>query len=57
MHRSCAVNLDRVSEIRHRVNGRDWELFLEPPVNTAVPVSRQHLAAVWEAYGEQGATK
>ncbi len=57
VHRSRAVNLDRVSEIRRRGNGRDWELVLEPPVNALVPVSREHLASLWAAYGEPGRTE
>jgi len=52
MHRSCAVNVDRVSEIRRRASGRDWEVRLEPPVNRIVPVGREFLGALWEAYGE-----
>jgi two-component system response regulator LytT len=52
VHRSHVVNVDRVAEIRRRRNGRDWEVRLEPPVNTVVPVGREHLAALWEAYGE-----
>jgi len=54
VHRSVAVNADRVSEIRPRDNGRDWELRLEPPVNRVVPIARSRLAALWEAYGEKG---
>jgi DNA-binding LytR/AlgR family response regulator len=53
VHRSRAVNIDRVSEIRRRPNGRDWELRLEPPVNVALAVSREQLPALWAAYGEQ----
>jgi DNA-binding LytR/AlgR family response regulator len=53
VHRSLAVNVDRVSEIRRRPNGRDWEVRLEPPVNVVIPVSRENLAALWAAYGEQ----
>ena len=52
IHRSRAVNVDRVSEIRRRPNGRDWELRLEPPVNRVLPVARGRLVALWEAYGE-----
>ncbi len=52
VHRSRVVNVDRVSEIRRRPNGRDWEVRLEPPVNTVVPVGREQLATLWEAYGE-----
>lgn len=53
VHRSHVVNVDRVAEIRRRPNRRDWELRLEPPVNAVVPVSREELAALWEAYGEK----
>ena len=52
VHRSFAVNPDRVSEVRRREGGRDWELKLEPPVNRVIPVGRAHLAALWAAYGE-----
>jgi DNA-binding LytR/AlgR family response regulator len=52
IHRSVAVNVDRVTEIRRRPNGRDWELRLEPPVNRVLPVARGRLAALWEAYGD-----
>ena len=54
IHRSMAVNVDRVAEVRRRPNGRDWELRLEPPVNQVVPVARTRLAALWAAYGETG---
>ncbi len=53
VHRSHVVNVDRVAEIRRRPNRRDWELRLEPPVNAVVPVSREELAALWQAYGEK----
>ena len=52
IHRSMAVNVDRVTEIRRRPNGRDWELRLEPPVNRVLPVARRRLSALWEAYGD-----
>lgn len=52
IHRSIAVNVDRVSELRRRSNGRDWELRLEPPVNRLLPIARARVAAVWAAYGE-----
>ena len=52
VHRSYAVNPDRVSDVRRRERGRDWELKLEPPVNRVIPVGRGHLAALWAAYGE-----
>jgi len=53
IHRSYAVNLDRVAEVRRRSNGRDWELRLEAPVNRVLPVGRTHLSALWAAYGEK----
>jgi DNA-binding LytR/AlgR family response regulator len=53
VHRSMAVNVDRVSEIRRRPDSRDWELRLEPPVNRVLPVARGRLDALWEAYGEE----
>lgn len=53
IHRSVAVNVDRVTEIRRRANGRDWEVRLEPPVNRVLPVARGRLDALWEAYGEE----
>jgi DNA-binding LytR/AlgR family response regulator len=52
IHRSVAVNVDRVDEVRRRPNGRDWELRLEPPVNRVLPIARARLAALWAAYGE-----
>ena len=43
IHRSWAVNLDRVREIRPRAEGDDWEVVLESPVRRVLPVSRQRL--------------
>jgi len=54
IHRSLAVNVDRVGEVRRRPNGRDWELRLEPPVNQVLPIARARVAALWAAYGETG---
>ena len=51
VHRSYAVNPDRVSEVRRRDNRRDWELKLEPPVNRILPVGRTHARHLWDAYG------
>lgn len=52
IHRSYAVNADRVAEIRPRRAGRDWELKLEPPVNRVLPVGRSRQPDLWAAYGE-----
>ena len=52
VHRSYAVNSDRVAEVRRRPSSRDWEVKLEPPVNQVLPVARGRLEALWAAYGE-----
>jgi len=52
VHRSLVVNADRISELRRRPNGRDWELRLEPPVNRVLPIARGRLADLWAAYGD-----
>ena len=52
VHRSYAVNADRVGEVRRRPSSRDWEVKLEPPVNQVLPVARSRLEALWAAYGE-----
>lgn len=52
VHRSMAVNVDRVDEVRRRPGGRDWELRLEPPVNRVLPIARGRVEALWAAYGE-----
>ena len=51
VHRSYAVNPDRVSEVRRRGNSRDWELKLEPPVNRVLPVGRTYAKHLWAVYG------
>jgi len=53
VHRSYAVNVDRVAEVRRRATGRDWEVKLEPPVNRILPIGRTHLADLWAAYGDE----
>jgi len=50
VHRNHMVNLNRVSEIRRREAGEDWELLLDPPLNTVLPISRSRIADVWQAY-------
>jgi len=52
IHRSYAINADRVAEVRRRATSRDWEVRLEPPVNRVLPVARGRVAAVWAAFGE-----
>jgi DNA-binding LytR/AlgR family response regulator len=51
IHRSYAVNADRVAEVRRR-SSRDWEVRLEPPVNRVLPVARGRVSALWAAFGE-----
>lgn len=53
IHRSHAVNLQRVREVRLQADGRDWELKLEPPVNRVLPIARSEVHALWEAFGER----
>lgn len=43
IHRSFAVNLGRVRELRLQRDGVGWEVKLEPPVNRVLPVSRREL--------------
>lgn len=52
IHRSYAVNVDRIAEIRPRGSGRDWEVKLEPPVNRVLPVARGRLEELWASFGE-----
>jgi DNA-binding LytR/AlgR family response regulator len=51
IHRQHAVNLRRITEIRRRSGGQDWEVKLDPPVNRVLAVSRGRLTALWEALG------
>jgi len=51
IHRSLAVNLRRIREIRPDPEG-GWEVKLDPPVNRVLPVSRRRLSALWERFGE-----
>ena len=51
IHRSWAVNLRRVREIRPALKG-GWEVKLDPPVNRVLPVSRRRVSALWERFGE-----
>jgi DNA-binding LytR/AlgR family response regulator len=50
IHRNHAVHAGRVREIRPAASGSGWEVRLEPPVNTVLPVSRRSLAALLAAY-------
>jgi len=51
IHRSWAVNLRRVREIRPVPEG-GWEVKLDPPVNRVLAVSRSSSSALWERFGE-----
>jgi len=52
IHREHAVNIARIRLLRLQADGRDWELKLEPPVNSVLPIARDRLAAVRAALGE-----
>ena len=51
IHRSWAVNLRRVREIRPAADS-GWEVNLDPPVNRVLPVSRRRVSALWECFAE-----
>ena len=51
VHKSHLVNPTRVYSVRRR-GARDWEVKLEPPAGTVIPVGRAYLAELWAAYGE-----
>ncbi len=52
IQREHAVNIPRIRLLRLQADGRDWELKLEPPVNSVLPIARDRLAAVRAALGE-----
>lgn len=52
IHREHAVNLAHIRLIRLQADGRDWELKLEPPVNSVLPIARDRLAVLRVAFGE-----
>jgi DNA-binding LytR/AlgR family response regulator len=52
IHRSYAVNLRRVRELRPRGGGEDWEMKLGPPVNRVLPVARDLLGRLEAAFGD-----
>jgi DNA-binding LytR/AlgR family response regulator len=52
VHRNHAVSPDRVTEIRRRQGGQDWELRLEVLKNRVVPISRNNLERLWQVFGE-----
>ena len=54
IHREHAVNLARIRLLRRQADGRDWELRLEPPVNSVLPIARDRLAALRRALGVSG---
>ena len=52
VHREHAVNVAHVRLLRRQLDGRDWELKLEPPVNRVLPIARDRLAGLRAALGE-----
>jgi len=52
IHREHAVNIARVRLLRLQADGRDWELKLEPPANSVLPIARDRLLALRRALGE-----
>ena len=52
IHREHAVNIAFIRLLRLQADGRDWELKLEPPVNSVLPIARDRLAALRASLGE-----
>ena len=52
IHRSWVVNVARVAQVRRRKEGRDWEVRMQAPVNSVLPVSREGWLALQKALGE-----
>jgi len=53
VHRNHAVSVCHVLEIRRRDAEADWEVRLEPPANSVLPVGRTYLKRLWTAFGER----
>lgn len=51
VHREHAINIRRIWLLRLQVDGRDWEVKLEPPVNKVLPIARNRLAGLRAALG------
>ena len=52
VHKSYLVNLDRVREVRLRKgDDNDWELRLDPPVSSVLPVGRERVAGLRRMLG------
>lgn len=53
IHSGYLVNGRRIAEIR-RTRGADaWEVKLEPPVSTVLPVARRRVTDLWAAYEDE----
>ena len=52
IHREYTVNIAHVRLLRLQADDRDWELKLEPPVNSVLPIARDRLATLRAALGE-----
>jgi DNA-binding LytR/AlgR family response regulator len=52
IHRTFAVNINRIREIRRRRASELWEIRLQPPVHQVLPVSSSYVNALWKAFGE-----
>jgi len=51
IHREHAVNIAHIRLLRLQADRRDWELKMEPPVNSVLPVARDRLTKFREALG------
>ena len=52
IHREHVVNIAHIRLLRLQADGRDWELKLEPPVNSVLPIARDRLGVVRATLGE-----
>jgi len=53
IHREHTVNITHIRLLRLQADGRDWELKLEPPVNSVLPIARDRLASLRAVLGER----
>jgi len=51
IHREHTVTIARIRLLRLQADGRDWELKLEPPVNSVLPIARDRLLVLRRALG------
>lgn len=53
IHKQYAVNFAFIQTIRKRNDSVDWEIKLEAPMNTVLPVSRNYIKDLWVIFGDK----